>query len=267
MPDRLPFQRPPLDPLRLSIFFPCWNEAPHVEPMVAAALRAGEPLVADATHDLEVLIIDDGSTDATPTIAAQLAAEHPCVRHIRLPNNSGYGQALRTGFLNATMPWVFYTDGDCQFDLSELPKVIDILRSEPAVHIVSGYRAPRRDPMPRVLAGKAWTLLANAMFDLHLRDIDGAFKIYPRALFDHIAMRSTGALIDAEVLARAASLGCRIAQCPVTHLPRKQGSATGLAPRTVLRGLRELAELSADIQAGPMGRSPLDASHHNEPRP
>jgi glycosyltransferase involved in cell wall biosynthesis len=254
MPRPLPFLRPPVDPLRLTIFFPCWNESAHVGPMVKAALHAGSAVVADPARDLEVLIVDDGSTDQTPALAAELAAAHPNVRHIRRPTNGGYGLALRTGFLAASMPWVFYTDGDCQFDLAELPRLIDIVQNEPAIHIVSGYRAPRRDPLPRVLAGRAWTLLANALFDLSLRDIDGAFKLYPRALFDHIVMRSTGALIDAEVLARASALGCTIAQCPVTHLPRRHGNATGLAPRTVARGLHELVALSADIMAGPAGK-------------
>lgn len=261
--SRPPFDRPPLDPLRLSIFFPCWNEAGHLELMVDAALAVGGQLTANADHgaedNLEILIIDDGSTDDTPRIAQRLADRHPAVRHIRHPRNLGYGSALSTGFTTARMPWVFYTDGDQQFELDELPRLIDLLRAEPTTHIISGYRAPRRDPWPRVIAGKCWTALANALFDMHLRDVDGAFKIYPRALFDHIAMRSTGALIDAEILARATMLGCTIAQCPVTHLPRTSGSATGLAPRTVYRGLREVAMLTDDIMAGPMGGHRDDA--------
>lgn len=223
--------------------------------MVRSAVEAGSGLVADPVRDLEVIIVDDGSTDETPEIARRLCAELPMVRHLRHETNLGYGAALRTGFLGARMPWVFYTDGDCQFDLGELPVVVGAMRERADAWIVSGYRCPRRDPWPRVMAGKVWTGIANALYGMRVRDVDGAFKLYPRALFDHIVMRSTGALIDAEVLARATALGCTIVQVPVTHRARRFGNATGLAPRTVWRGVREVAALTRDIWSGPMGRA------------
>jgi glycosyltransferase involved in cell wall biosynthesis len=229
--------------LSLSVFFPCYNEEANVERTTRAALEAC-PLVSD---DYEVIIVDDGSVDRTGQIADRLAAELPHVRVVHNRPNRGYGGALQAGFRAATKQWVFYTDGDGQFDFKEIPKLLELLdRCE----IVSGYRLDRQDSAMRRLNGWGWSMLCNLVLGLWLRDIDCAFKIYPRRLFDEITMHSQGALIDAEILARAKRRGYRIGQVGVHHYPRMAGLQTGANLKVILRAFVELIKLRGRIMKG-----------------
>lgn len=235
-------QKPPIQPLRLSVFFPCYNEEANVEQTAQKALEACRKL----TDDFEIIIVNDGSTDRTGELADQLAARHPEIRAVHNHPNLGYGGALQRGFREATKDWVFYTDGDGQFDFEEIGKLLPPLER---FDIVSAYRLNRRDSALRKLNAWAWTMLVNLIFGLWLRDIDCAFKIFPRTLFDRIEMHSLGALIDAEILAKAKGLGYRIGQVGVHHLPRTAGQQTGANIKVVLRAFVELYRLRKHIKA------------------
>ncbi len=225
----------------VSVFFPCYNEEANVERTTLAALRAFRR-VAD---DFEVIIVNDGSKDRTGEIAERLAREHPEVRAVHNSPNQGYGGALQRGFREAKKQWVFYTDGDGQFDFEEIDLLIPLMER---YDIVSAYRLNRQDSLLRKLNAFCWTALVNVVFRLWLRDIDCAFKIYPRKLFDEIEMKSKGALIDTEVLARAKRLGYTIGQVGVHHYPRTAGSQTGANLRVILRAFKELFLLYRDIR-------------------
>jgi len=224
----------------LSVFFPCYNEEANVEKTTLAALRTGRRIC----DDLEVIIVNDGSRDRTGEIAERLAAEHREVRAVHNKPNQGYGGALQRGFREATKDWVFYTDGDGQFDFEEIDSLLPLLQR---YDIVSGYRLDRRDSLVRKINAFAWTSLVNVVFRLWLRDIDCAFKLYPRRLFDEIEMKSKGALIDAEILARAKLLGYTIGQVGVHHYPRTAGEQTGANLRVILRAFKELFVLRREI--------------------
>lgn len=238
--------RPRTTPLALSIVLPCHDEEANVVAVARRAVEVGRSVASD----LEVLVVDDGSRDATFALADALRAELPELRIVQNAQNLGYGGALRTGFLAATRPWVFYTDGDGQFDIGELPRVLPLLESH---DIVAGYRLHRSDPAPRRWNGRAWTAITNLALGLSMCDVNCAFKIFPRALFGQIALQSTGALIDAEILCKARRLGLTVAQVGVSHRPREAGVQTGGQPRVIGRALLELAELM--VEAGP------EASH------
>jgi len=233
--------RPPLEPLSLTIFFPCYNEEANVERMTRAAVDVARR-VAD---DYEVIIVNDGSRDRTGDIADRLATEIPGVRAVHNRPNQGYGGALQRGFREATKSWVFYTDGDGQFDLNELPKILPLLETH---DIVSCYRLDRKDPPIRKLNALAWSTLVNLLFRMGLRDIDCAFKIYPRTFIERITLYSRGALIDTEMLAKARNLGLSIAQVGVHHYPRTAGQQTGANLRVILRAFRELFRLYRQIK-------------------
>lgn len=241
-----PFPKPPLPPdapLSLSIFFPCHNEEANVERTTRDAVAAASAL----TSDYEVIIVNDGSRDRTGEIADRLARELPSVRVVHHAVNRGYGGALQSGYRAATKQWVFYTDGDGQFDVKELAGLLPLLKDHDAV---SAYRAERAEGLMRRFNAAGWTALVNLVFGMRLRDIDCAFKVFPRALFDHISMRSTGALIDAEVLAKATNLGLRIAQAPVSHRPRTAGVQSGASVRVIVRAFAELFRLRRSIARG-----------------
>ncbi len=224
----------------LTIFFPCYNEEANVERTTLAALEAGQRF----TDDLEVIIVNDGSRDRTGELADRLAAAHPQVRAVHNSPNLGYGGALQRGFREATREWIFYTDGDGQFDFSEIATLLPMMDR---FDILSAYRLDRQDSWLRKVNAWCWTMLVNLLFGLRLRDIDCAFKLFPRRLFDQIEMWSMGALIDTEILAKARLLGYRIGQIGVHHFPRTAGSQTGANLRVIFRAFKELFMLRRRI--------------------
>lgn len=233
--------RPPLKPFSLTITFPCYNEEANVERVTRAAVAIAQKI----TDDYEVLIVDDGSRDRTGEIADRVAAEDPHVRAVHNRPNQGYGGALARGFQEARKNWIFYTDGDGQFDMGELPGILPLLETH---DIVSCYRLNRQDPLIRKLNAWAWSTLVNWVFWMRLRDIDCAFKIYPRTFIDQIELWSRGALIDTEMLAKARNLGYRIAQVGVHHYPRVAGSQTGANIKVIARAFKELFKLRGRIR-------------------
>lgn len=234
--------KPPLKPFFLTIFFPCYNEEGNVVRVTRAAVEAGRQ-IAD---ELEVLIVNDGSRDRTGEIAEQLAAEIPEVRVVHNQPNRGYGGALQRGFREARGNWIFYTDGDGQFSFDELPQLLPLLETH---DVVSCYRINRQDSLLRKINAFAWTVLVNALFRLRLRDIDCAYKIYPRTFIERITLHSQGALIDTEMLAKARNLGLSIAQIGVRHYPRTAGRQTGANLKVILRAFRELVRLYRQIRS------------------
>ena len=250
--------------LSLSVFFPCYNEQDNVERTTRTALDA----LATITTDYEVIIVNDGSRDRTKEIADRLAADHPQVRAIHHAVNQGYGARVQTGFLAARKEWVFYTDGDGQFDFREIPLVLNLLDR---FDIVSAYRLNRQDPLMRRVNAWNWTMLCNFLLGTRLRDIDCAFKIYPRRLFDEIEMRSEGALIDAEILAKANRLGYSIGQVGVHHYPRTAGTQTGASLKVIARAFKELFKLRRHIRSTtrttPSVRRDAACDHPDTPAP
>ncbi len=225
----------------LSIFFPCYNEAENVERVTHAAVQAA-PQFAES---FEVIIVNDGSRDRTGEIADQLAAKIPEVRAVHNRPNRGYGGAVARGLTEARMEWIFFTDGDGQFDIGEVPKLIELLdRGDFAV----GYRMKRADSFLRVLNARAWGVLVRAVFGLTVRDIDCAFKLLPKSLIDGIELQSEGALISTELLAKAARRGLRIVETGVNHYPRKAGRQTGANPAVILKAFYELFKLRRQIR-------------------
>ena len=225
----------------ISAFFPAYNDGGTIASMVIAVLLALQEL----TDDYEVIVVNDGSADYTAEILDELARCYERVRVVHHPQNRGYGGALRTGFASATKELIFYTDGDGQFDIAELPGLLDLTDK---YDIITCYRINRRDSWMRKLNAWAWGSLVRWMFKLKIKDIDCAFKLYKRKIFDNIHMKSTGALIDAEILARASKKGYTIMQTGVRHYPRTAGTQTGANIAVVIRAFIELFKLFSEIR-------------------
>lgn len=185
-----------------------------------------------------MIVVNDGSRDGTGEVVRALARDYPAVRTVEHPSNRGYGAALHSGFTAAGKPWVFMTDADCQFDLSEIHAFLPHIAQ---YDMVIGYRAPRRDPLHRRLYGWGWNWLVRLTLGSPARDVDCAFKLFRREILDHIAITSRGATFSAEFIVRARRAGFRIRQVPVTHLPRLAGHPTGGRLDVIARAFRELA--------------------------
>ena len=227
----------------ISVFFPCYNEQENIGRTVEKALVVMEKL----DMDFEVIIIDDGSSDNTGEIADELAGRDKRIKVVHHSRNLGYGAALQSGFATATKEFVFYTDGDGQFDISEMPLLLPLMEQ---YDIVSCFRLNRRDPLIRKINGLLWTKLVCMLFGLKIRDIDCAFKLYKRKIFRDIKLSSSGALIDTEVLTRASRKGYLITQKGVHHYPRTAGTQTGANLQVILRAFRELFVFYSQIRRG-----------------
>lgn len=225
---------------RLTFFFPAFNEEENVAETVRRALDQIGPLVDGS---LEVLVVDDGSTDRTRAIADVLAAEDERVRVHHQPNR-GYGGALRAGFENARGTLIGFSDGDLQFDLREMDRLLRRLEDpERPVDVVIGYRIKRRDPPHRIFIAKTYNALVSAGFGLRVRDIDCAMKLFRREVFDGLPLATDSPFLSAELLIKLRARGERIAQVGVNHYPRAAGTNTGASFRKILRTFRDLARL------------------------
>ncbi len=238
MPQNNPDQN---NPLSISVFFPCYNE----EDNVARIIKQAVDVLQNLNADFEVIVVNDGSADRTAQIADEIAVQNSRVKVIHHPTNLGYGAALQSGFKAASKELVFYTDGDGQFDIGELPRLLPLIKDS---DIVSGYRLNRQDNIIRKINGFCWSRLGCLLFGMKIRDVDCAFKLYRTEIFDHIKMSSTGALIDTEILARATRKGCRITQIGVHHYPRTAGQQTGANLKVIFRAFKELFKLHSQIK-------------------
>ena len=241
------------DPSRfsLSIFFPAYYDEKNIRKVTEGALKA----IADlGITTYEITIVEDGSPDRTGEVADELAREYPNVWVIHHERNMGYGAALKTGFTNARHEWVFYTDGDNQFDLNELKKFVALT---PYTDIVAGFRINKQYSPYRKFTSFVYNLVLRMLFDIRDRDVDCAFKIYRRDLFDKIVIESKDAFIDAEIAIKARLLNYASTEVGVTHLPRVDGVSTGARPSVILRTIREILSYHrrykralADVKAG-----------------
>lgn len=226
----------------ISLVLPAYNEADNIEPMVTEATPA---LEANA-DDYEIVVVDDGSKDDTAGVTQRVMETHPHVRLVQHPVNQGFGAAVFTGFTSAEKDWIFYTDADRQFVLSELERFVPLMDQ---ADLIAGYRAPRRDPFMRVFYGKGWSMLCTFTFGYTVRDVDCGFKLLRREIIEELAphIRSRGATFSIEWLARAKRAGYRFVELPVTHRPRVAGSQTGANIDVIVRAFRELVQVRMQL--------------------
>jgi len=217
----------------LSVFFPCHNEVDNVGPLVEKTISVLTGLV----DDFEVIIVNDGSTDGTREAADALAEQYPQVRPIHHEVNKGYGGAVWTGIRSATKDLLFFTDGDGQFDISEIEKFLPEIDENTAV---LGYRIKRQDPFHRILFAWGWKMLILSLFSFKVKDIDCAFKLFRTEWFKDIEPQAGGALVTVEILAKLAKKRINFKQIGVHHYPRTAGEQSGGSPKVILRAFKEL---------------------------
>jgi glycosyltransferase involved in cell wall biosynthesis len=220
----------------LSYFFPAHNEEANLEPLVAEAL-ATLPALAVA---FEIIAVDDGSRDATGAIADRLAAKNAgVVRVVHHPTNLGYGAAIRSGFQAARYPLICFTDGDRQFRVADLARLLARLDEPDLPDVVAGYRIQRADPLVRTAYARIYRLANRVWFGLRVRDIDCACKVLRREALEGVRVESGGAFFTAELLIKLGALGRRIAETGVPHYPRTAGSQTGARLSVVWRAVKD----------------------------
>ena len=217
----------------VSAFFPAYNDAGTIASMVVAVVRT----LQDLTDDYEVIVVNDGSVDYTAEVLDELSRIYSQMRVIHHEGNKGYGAALRTGFAAARKEWLFYTDGDAQYDPHELTKLVDGLGDQ--VDIVNGYKIARNDPLHRVIIGKLYHFLMRIAFGFRLRDVDCDFRLIRRRILDEVPLESTSGTICVEMVTKFEHLGYHFAEVPVHHYHRSYGKSQFFAfPRLFRTGVQ-----------------------------
>jgi glycosyltransferase involved in cell wall biosynthesis len=227
----------------LSLFFPCHNEAENLEALVADALAA---LPALATT-YEVILVDDGSRDDTAGVAERLVQRHGgVVRLVRHDVNRGYGGALRSGFAAARYSHLAYTDGDRQFRIADLARLVERAQ-ETRSPVVIGYRLQRADPPLRLVYATLYRVANRIWFGLRVRDVDCAAKLFRRDVLQNIRVHSDGAFFSAELLIRLRLAGVNALEVGVPHYPRTAGSPTGARLSVIARAVRDFWSLRVGL--------------------
>ena len=216
-------------PTSVSIFFPAYNDGGTIASLVLRAVDVAKRL----TPDFEVIVVNDGSTDATREIVDELTRTYPQVRAVHHPHNRGYGGALRTGFASATKDVIAYTDGDAQYD----PREFELLweRLAPDTDVVTGYKISRSDPWYRIILGRVYHFTVKIHFRLQVRDVDCDFRLLRREVFDRVKLERNTGVICLELMRKVQDAGFRIVEVPVHHYHRTHGRSQFFNFRRVFR--------------------------------
>lgn len=222
----------------ISFFTPAWNEEAHV----GATVKKVDRILKRLAKKYEIIVINDGSKDKTGEIADRLAKENKHIRVIHHLENRGYGEALKSGFYNARYEWITFIDADGQFDFSEITKFFE---KKDQAEIIAGYRLNRQDPWLRKLFGWGWTMIANLLLGIKVRDVDCGFKLIRKKVIDIVPRLASkrGAMISPELLAKAKKAGFGIAEVGVHHYPRKEGKQSGIDLDVIFRSFYDLGKL------------------------
>ncbi|MFO7976815.1 MAG: glycosyltransferase family 2 protein [Candidatus Hydrogenedentota bacterium] len=221
----------------VSIFYPCYNDWGTIGSMALLTIETAERLGID--YDLT--IVDDGSGERTLAVLDEIEEQFPTVQIIRHPQNKGYGSALRTGFSAATKEWIFYTDGDAQYDVRELGVLLE--KAGPDVDLVQGYKIQRHDPLHRIILGRTYHWIVKIAFGLPVRDTDCDFRLLRRSMFGTFDLTSTSGTICVELMKKIHRGGHRIVEVPVHHYERSFGKSQFFNFPRLLRVLKQLVQL------------------------
>lgn len=235
----------------VSAFFPCYNDERSIARMVHD-VRAG---LAELVDEFEIIVIDDGSTDGSLAVLHALVDEVPELRVVAHPSNRGYGGALQSGFCAATKQWVFYTDGDAQYDATEVSRCVAAARDD--VDIVQGFKIGRGDTWYRRLIGRAYHHTVKLLFGLPIRDTDCDFRLIRSSMMDRIRLTSTSGVICVELMFELTQLDARFVEVGVSHHWRPHGRSQFFRLPRIARSVQQLASLWWRVRVVPLvGRAP-----------
>lgn len=221
----------------VSAVFPCYNDARTIGGLVDDVHDALTPLV----DEVEVVVVNDGSADESAQVLDAMAAERPWLRVVHHERNGGYGQALISGFTAARHEWIFYTDGDAQYDAREAARLVPLATHD--VDIVQGYKVGRGDSWYRKVIGRVYHHTVRILFGLKVRDTDCDFRLFRRRLFTDRPLTSTSGVICVEMMFRFQRAGARFVEAPVHHYFRPHGSSQFFRVPAIARSARQLASL------------------------
>jgi len=227
--------------LSISAFFPCYNDAGTIASMVELATLTLRKL----TRDFEVIVVDDSSTDGSREILEELSGKNHYLKLVFHKNNKGYGGALISGFKAATREFIFYTDGDFQYDVSELIKLVPLIGNN--VDVVQGYKIKRQDPWYRILIGNIYNWGVNMAFGIKIKDVDCDFRLIRRRVFDKVHLKRMSGVITVEMVKKIQDAGFKFAQVGVSHYNRAYGRSQFFNFERIFKVFVEIIELWSEL--------------------
>lgn len=226
----------------LTVVLPAHNEEGNIRNTVDNCVSYLEKNIGD----YEVVVVNDGSSDRTREIVAEISSSNPNVVLVNHEINKGYGSALRSGFDKASKDYIFFMDSDGQFDINDLGRLTPHAGADTAV---IGYREDRADSYIRSLNAWLYSLYIYIIFGLRVKDMDCAFKIFPRRAYWAVRpIKSEGALFSAEFLIKLKREGFSFKEVPVRHFPRIFGSQTGANIRVIMKMFKESWKLRNELR-------------------
>jgi len=228
----------------ISVFFPCYND----EGTIGSTVIKSFDVLRQISDDYEVIVVDDGSKDNSIKVLEELGRQYKYLKVVRHFTNMGYGAALRDGFINCTKDFIFYTDGDGQYDVYELRQLVQYMRE--GVDIVNGYKIKRSDPMHRKIIGRLYHNAMRFIFRIGIRDVDCDFRLMRRSIFDKVKLESSDGGICVELVKKCQNAGLRFVEVPVHHYHRLSGTSQFFKPSRIYRSLKSIAKLRHILNNG-----------------
>lgn len=225
----------------LSVVFPCYNDQQAIKEIVRKTIK----ILPQIAASYEIVVVNDGSTDSSKTVLAKLQQDIPSLRVINHTSNKGYGSSLIDGFNNASKELIFYTDGDGQYDVGELSKLIAAFGKD--TDMVSGFKLNRSDSWLRKIIGAIYNQFVKFVFQLKIKDVDCDFRLFRRKILEGLSFRVASGAFDVEFIKKLQTRNVRIKEIGVHHYSRKFGQSQFFSPLKIITSLWDLALLRATI--------------------
>lgn len=221
----------------LSIVFPAYND----EKTIGVLVEDAQKLLPTLVKNFEIIVVNDGSSDATGRVLKNLQQKISHLRVITHKKNKGYGAAIVSGFQNTTKELIFYTDGDGQYDIFELKKLIAVFDED--VDMVTGYKLRRSDSMVRKILGGGYNTLMKTVFGIPIRDIDCDFRLFRRSVLKNIKLSITSGAFDAQFIQELHKKHVRFKEVGVHHYKRPYGKSQVFRPVHLYRSAKDAIRL------------------------